>query len=81
MSEQMEYFNNEYENAVKEVCEERTRYKQTIEEIKELAEKIDDSCGCIYGDYNCNNCSSIEQEDVCNYKVKKLIIQKLSEVE
>lgn len=52
------------------------RYKQVVKEIKEIAEKIDDSCGCVYGDYNCDNCSSLEQKTVCTYKVKKLIIQK-----
>ena len=57
------------------------RYKQTLTEIKEIAEKIDDSDGCAYGDYDCNNCSSLEQETVCTYKVKKLILQKISECE
>lgn len=50
------------------------RYEQAIDEIEELAGKIDDSGGCIYGDYNCDNCS-------CTYKVKKLILQKIREVE
>ena len=54
---------------------------QTLTEIKEIAEKIDDSDGCAYGDYDCDNCSSLEQETVCTYKVKKLILQKISEVE
>lgn len=57
------------------------RYKQTLTEIKEIAEKIDDSGGCAYGDYDCDNCSSLEQETVCTYKVKKLILQKISECE
>lgn len=52
-----------------------------IEQIKEIAEKIDDSDGCAYGDYDCDNCSSLEQETVCTYKVKKLILQKISEVD
>jgi hypothetical protein len=56
-------------------------YKQTLTEIKEIAEKIDDSDGCAYGDYDCNNCSSLEQETVCTYKVKKLILQIISECE
>lgn len=55
--------------------------KQTLTEIKEIAEKIDDSGCCAYGDYDCDNCSSLEQEAVCTYKVKKLILQKISEVE
>ena len=59
-------------------CEE---LKTTLAEIKEIAEKIDDSDGCAYGDYDCDNCSSLEQETVCTYKVKKLILQKISEVQ
>ena len=55
--------------------------EQKLERIKEIAEKIDDSDGCAYGDYDCNNCSSLEQETVCTYKVKKLILQKISECE
>ena len=54
--------------------------QQALTEIKEIAEKIDDSGGCAYGDYDCDNCSSLEQETVCTYKVKKLILQKISEV-
>jgi hypothetical protein len=63
-------------------CEirELVKYKQALTEIKEIAEKIDDSDGCAYGDYDCDNCSSLEQETVCTYKVKKLILQKISEV-
>lgn len=57
------------------------KLKQTLTEIKEIAEKIDDSDGCAYGDYDCDNCSSLEQETVCTYKVKKLILQKISECE
>ena len=56
------------------------KLKQTLQEIKKIAEKIDDSGGCDYGDYDCDNCSSLEQEIVCTYKVKKLILQKISEV-
>ena len=55
--------------------------QQTLIEIKKIAEKIDDSSGCAYGDYDCDNCSSLEQETVCTYKVKKIILQKISEVE
>ena len=61
--------------------EELESYKQALQEIKEIAEKIDDSDGCAYGDYDCDNCSSLEQETICTYKVKKLILQKISEVE
>lgn len=68
----------------KRICDleqEIKNLKQTLAEIKEIAEKIDDSDGCAYGDYCCDNCSSLEQETVCTYKVKKLILQKISEVE
>ena len=57
------------------------KIEKTLTEIKEIAEKIDDSDGCAYGDYSCDNCSSLEQEIVCTYKVKKLILQKISEVQ
>ena len=60
---------------------ENDKLKQTLTEIKEIAKKIDDSGGCAYGDYDCDNCSSLEQETVCTYKVKKLILQKISECE
>ena len=55
--------------------------KEMLADIKEIAEKIDDSGGCDYGDYDCDNCSSLEQETVCTYKVKKLILQKINECE
>ena len=72
------------ENAIKSLhnkLAELDQLKQTLAEIKEIAEKIDDSDGCAYGDYDCDNCSSLEQETVCTYKVKKLILQKISDCE
>ena len=71
---------NCYYKQLKAKDQECERLKQTLVEIEELAEKIDDSDGCAYGDYDCDNCSSLEQETVCTYKVKKLILQKISEV-
>lgn len=71
----------QYDKDVKDLNYFAMKLKQTLTEIKEIAEKIDDSDGCVYGDYDCDNCSSLEQETVCTYKVKKLILQKTSEVE
>lgn len=71
----------EIEKMLGDLQTENTKLKETLTEIKEIAEKIDDSDGCAYGDYDCDNCSSLEQETVCTYKVKKLILQKISEVE
>ena len=34
---------------------ENKKFLQTIIDIQEIAEKIDDSDGCAYGDYDCNN--------------------------
>lgn len=64
-----------------QLLQEYDKLKNCLAEIKEIAEKIDDSDGCAYGDYDCDNCSSLEQETVCTYKVKKLILQKISECE
>ena len=55
------------------------KLEATLAEIKEIVEKIDDSDGCAYGDYDYDNCSSLEQETVCTYKVKKLTLQKIRE--
>ena len=71
---------SEYCKNCYELQQQLYQLKQTIAEIKEIAEKIDDSDGCAYGDYDYDNCSSLEQETVCTYKVKKLILQKISEV-
>lgn len=71
----------ELNKTIKAKEQECERLKQTLAQIKEIAEKIDDSDGCAYGDYDCNNCSSLEQETVCTYKIKKLILQKISECE
>ena len=64
-----------------QLIQEYDKLKTALAEIKEIAEKIDDSDGCAYGDYDCDNCSSLEQETVCKYKVKKLILQKIRECE
>ena len=56
------------------------KLSKTLTEIKEIAEKIDDSGGCAYGDYDCDNCSSLDQKTICTYKVKKILLQKISEV-
>ena len=79
--EELKAENKHLNDLLNQALKELEKTRETLTEIKEIAEKIDDSGGCAYGDYDCNNCSSLEQETVCTYKVKKLILQKISEVE
>ena len=36
--------------------------------------KFDTSMGCSYGDYDCENCSSLDEDTVCTYKLQKIIL-------
>lgn len=49
------------------------RYKQALDEIEKLMPKFDTSMGCDYGDYDCENCSDLDEDIVCTYKLKKVI--------
>lgn len=49
------------------------RYKQALKEIEKLIPKFDSSSECDYGDFDCENCSSLDEEIVCGYKLKKII--------
>ena len=53
--------------------EEIIKYKQTLDEIEKLIPKFDTSDGCSYGDYDCENCSDLDEDVVCTYKLKKTI--------
>ena len=79
--DQLKAENKHINDLLNQALKELEKTIETLTEIKEIAEKIDDSDGCAYGDYDCDNCSSLEQETVCTYKIKKLILQKISEVE
>lgn len=48
--------------------------KQALDEIKELIPKFDNSTECAYGDFDCENCSSLDEDTVCTYKLKKIIL-------
>ena len=56
-----------------EECEE---LKQTLTEIKEIAEGMNEEC--FYDDFDCMNC---DMQNGCTYFNKKQILQKISEVE
>ena len=51
----------------------RLKYKQALNEIEKLMPKFDTSDGCSYGDYDCENCSDLDEDIVCTYKLKKVI--------
>lgn len=55
---------------------ENTKYKQTLTEIKGLAENMNKEC--FYDDFDCMNC---DMQNGCTYFNKKQILQKISEVE
>lgn len=49
------------------------KYKQALDEIGKLIPKFDSSLGCDYGDFDCENCSDLDENTVCTYKLKKVI--------
>jgi hypothetical protein len=49
------------------------RYEQALTEIGKLIPKFESSSGCDYGDFDCENCSDLEEDTVCAYKLKKVI--------
>ena len=51
----------------------RKGYEQTLIEIGELIPKFESSSGCDYGDFDCENCSDLDEDTVCAYKLKKVI--------
>lgn len=56
-----------------ELYGELQKYKQAIDEIGKLIPKFDSSLGCDYGDFDCENCSDLDEDTVCTYKLKKII--------
>ena len=63
---------NNFNNAI-QVINNEDRYKQALDEIEKLMPKFDTSDGCSYGDYDCENCSDLDEDIVCTYKLKKVI--------
>lgn len=60
-------------------CKYYTLYKQlkakekALDEIGKLIPKFESSDGCDYGDFDCENCSDLDEDTVCAYKLKKVI--------
>ena len=52
------------------------QYKQTLVEIKEIAENMNNEC--FYSDFDCEDC---DMKNGCTYFNKKQILQKIKEVE
>ena len=52
------------------------KYKQALEEIKDIAEGMNEEC--FYDDFDCMNC---DMQNGCTYFNKKQILQKISEYE
>lgn len=42
--------------------------------------KFDDADECIYGDFDCDNCSSLEEDTVCTTKLVRIIRDELEEL-
>lgn len=75
------------ERATKELEEENETLKQEVntleqalDEIEKLIPKFDTSDGCSYGDYDCENCSDLDEDVVCTYKLKKTIKDVINKV-
>lgn len=63
-----------FEELIKTQEDKIDKYKQALDEIEKLIPKFDTSSECDYGDYDCENCSSLDEEIVCGYKLKKIIL-------
>ena len=53
--------------------EDMYKYKKALDEIGKLIPKFESSDGCDYGDFDCENCSDLDEDTVCAYKLKKVI--------
>lgn len=62
---------NNFNNAI-QVINNEDRYKQALDEIGKLIPKFESS-RCDYGDFDCENCSDLDEDIVCAYKLKKVI--------
>lgn len=56
------------------------KYREAFKQIKYLINKIVDSNECIYGDYNCENCSPLGLDTVCSYKLKNTILKIINDI-
>lgn len=57
------------------------KYHEALKQIKYLINKMDDSDGCIYVDYNCENCSPLVSDTICNHKLKNTILKIIDNIE
>ncbi|MCR5266761.1 MAG: hypothetical protein K6E29_09265 [Cyanobacteria bacterium RUI128] len=62
------------------ITAENRKLEDALQEIRELIKKLDLSLGCAYGDYDCDNCSDINEETVCEIKLQNIILTKINEV-
>lgn len=62
------------------ICKRLDHYKKALEEIEKLIPKFNSSTECAYGDFDCENCSSLDEEIVCGYKLKKIILDIINNV-
>ena len=56
------------------------KYREAFKQIKYLINKIVDSNECIYGDYNCENCSPLGLDTVCSHKLKNTILKIINDI-
>ena len=75
-----DYFKNLDTKAIAELAKksirlttENRKLEDALDEIEELTPKFESSTECDYGDFDCENCSSLDEEIVCGYKLKKII--------
>ena len=60
--------------AKEQECQElHNKYEQALDEIGKLIPKFESSDACDYGDFDCENCSDLDEDTVCAYKLKKVI--------
>lgn len=74
------YFSTKHKLVLEaEYTSELNKYKQAFNEIEKLMPKLKDSTECAYGDFDCENCSSLDEDTVCTYKLKKIILDIIRE--
>lgn len=76
----LRHFHN-IQEALYKCREENKRLKCILDEVSKLVPKFDDTQGCAYGDFDCENCSDINKKFVCTYKLKKIILDTISKAE
>ena len=57
------------------ISEQSKKMKEVLKYINNISKNIDTTLDCPYGDYNCTNCSDLEEPDVCNIKLKNTLLE------